>query len=646
MFRISVTFFLIVSCINHNALANKINTETFFKNADLTSIRISPDGKHFAATVETDGTKKLAILDIKATQIKHIFNFSSDKKEIGTYGWLNNERIYASMVQKVGPLAQPRATGFLFAGNINGKKTIQLLPSKSKRIGGSIDYERGYQFLDMLPNDDKHILISHVDNTYTYAYKLNFYTGKKQVVEKSPEKYAVLLADHTGHVKLATSFNEDGSKFKIHIKANPEAEWELFKEYDEKNIKMQAYNFSPDNSKLIYFDQSTTKPGIYSLDLSSKESNFIHAVDGDAEIRSNIYDFNYEAPEIIGFTRMPGYLETEFFDPSHPVAKIYRSLFNSFQGQVVDIVNTTRDGKLAVIRVWSDYNPGNHYLMNLNTNKVTPLFNTAPWIDRKQMASMQPIEFEARDGLEIRGYLSKPLNLKAGEIAPMVVMVHGGPYGVSDDWGYNREVQFLAHHGYTVLQVNYRGSGGRGSEFRFKHYRQMGKEMQYDLTDATLWAVENGHANKDQICIYGASYGGYAALMGAAQEPDLYQCAVGYVGLYDIALTRKSDTVESEGGRRFLDEAWNRNDENFVRERSPLYHADKIKAKVMLVHGGKDPRVPVENYHAMSKALDKAGISHEKLLKPYEGHGFYDLDNNIELYDQMLAFFDQHMGRK
>ncbi|TDR23299.1 alpha/beta hydrolase family protein [Marinicella litoralis] len=645
MLKILTISWFLIAC-SHQVTAANINTETFFKNPDLTSIKISPDGKHFAATIETDGTKKLAILDINATKIKHIFNFSSDKKEIGNYGWLNNERIFAAMVQKVGPLAQPRATGYLFAGNINGKKTIQLLPSKSKRIGGARDYQRGYEILNRLPNDDKHILISHVDNTYTYAYKLNVYTGKKKVVDKSPEKYARLYADHTGNPKISTSFNEDRSLFKIHIKATPEGEWELFKEFDEKNIQMEVYDFSADNKNLIYFDGAANKEtGIYSLDLNSKESTFIHPVKGDAEVLSHLYDFNYDSPEIIGFTRMPGYVETEFFDPQHPVAKIYRSLFNSFQGQVVNIVNTSRDGKLAVIRVWSDYNPGNHYLMDMNSNKVTPLFKTLPWIDRKQMASMQPIEFVARDGLEIRGYLTQPMNQPEGKLSPMVLMVHGGPYGVTDSWGYNPEVQFLSHHGYSVLQVNYRGSGGRGADFQYDHYRQMGKEMQHDLTDATLWAVEQGHASKENICIYGASYGGYAALMGVAQEPDLYQCAVGYVGLYDIQLTRKSDIVQSESGQRFLDEAWNRDDTDFVKQRSPIYHVDKIKAAVMLVHGGKDPRVVVDNYHDMSKALDQAGINHEKMLKPYEGHGFYDLDNKIELYDKVQAFFDQHIGQ-
>jgi dipeptidyl aminopeptidase/acylaminoacyl peptidase len=173
----------------------------------------------------------------------------------------------------------------------------------------------------------------------------------------------------------------------------------------------------------------------------------------------------------------------------------------------------------------------------------------------------------------------------------------------------------------------------------------MGAEMQHDLTDATLWAIKQGHADADRICIYGASYGGYAALMGAAMEPDLYQCSIGYVGLYDISLWGQADTVRFEGGRRFVDEAWNYNDTAFVKARSPLTHASKIKAPVMLVHGGKDPRVPVANYHRMKDALTQAGNEPVTLLKTYEGHGFFDLENNVELYDKMLRFLKQHLGQ-
>ena len=254
----------------------------------------------------------------------------------------------------------------------------------------------------------------------------------------------------------------------------------MFKKLDEKAINLTPLGFSANNQQL-YIENTTGAEGrgIYALDLTNQEFKLVQQIKGDANIDSLIWDLNQSAPELIGFTRMPGYMEVEFFDPNHQVAKLYRSLFQSFQGQAINLINASADGKQVVVRVWSDYNPGNHYLMDLNTNQVKPLFKTLPWIDRRQMASKTPISFTARDGLEIRGYLTRPLN--AGEQpGPMVLLIHGGPYGVADRWGYDREVQFLAHHGYSVLQVNYRGSGGRGADFQYDHYRKMGAEMQHD----------------------------------------------------------------------------------------------------------------------------------------------------------------------
>ncbi|WP_077410828.1 hypothetical protein [Marinicella sediminis] len=384
MIRLTALFLLCV--VSHNEAAT-ISTETFFKNPDLTAIKISPDGKHFAATTETDGVKKLVILDVNATQILQVFDFSSEKREIGNFGWLNNERIYATMVRKVGPLDQPSPTGFLFAGNINGKKTIQLLPAKSRTKGGNRDIQRPFRILNLLPDDDKHILISLMDdNRFTYAYRLNVYNGRQKVVGKSAEPFSRLMADHSGKIKVSTNSSDDGSEYFIHLWNQAEEQWQLFKKFDDKGINLRPLEFSADNNLLyIENDSGDSGRGIYALDLSSQDYKLIHAINGDADIQALIRDFNQVTPDVIGFTRMPGHVEVEFFDPNHQVAKLYRSLYQSFQGQAINLVNASADGQQVVVRVWSDYNPGNHYLMDLNSNQVKPLFKTLPWIDRRQI---------------------------------------------------------------------------------------------------------------------------------------------------------------------------------------------------------------------------------------------------------------------
>ncbi|MFC3194782.1 hypothetical protein ACFODZ_11080 [Marinicella sediminis] len=381
-----MTALFLLCVVSHNEAAT-ISTETFFKNPDLTAIKISPDGKHFAATTETDGVKKLVILDVNATQILQVFDFSSEKREIGNFGWLNNERIYATMVRKVGPLDQPSPTGFLFAGNINGKKTIQLLPAKSRTKGGNRDIQRPFRILNLLPDDDKHILISLMDdNRFTYAYRLNVYNGRQKVVGKSAEPFSRLMADHSGKIKVSTNSSDDGSEYFIHLWNQAEEQWQLFKKFDDKGINLRPLEFSADNNLLyIENDSGDSGRGIYALDLSSQDYKLIHAINGDADIQALIRDFNQVTPDVIGFTRMPGHVEVEFFDPNHQVAKLYRSLYQSFQGQAINLVNASADGQQVVVRVWSDYNPGNHYLMDLNSNQVKPLFKTLPWIDRRQI---------------------------------------------------------------------------------------------------------------------------------------------------------------------------------------------------------------------------------------------------------------------
>ncbi|MEL0069045.1 MAG: prolyl oligopeptidase family serine peptidase, partial [Gammaproteobacteria bacterium] len=627
------------------ASTKKLPVQTFFKNEDISNLRISPDGKHYAATVVVEDDKKLAVLDAKTKKIKALFDFSTESREIGQIGWFNNERVYATMVQKVGPLDTPRPTGFLFAGNIDGTQKKQLLP-RPKRPGKGADRPRAYRFLSFLPKDDKNIMIGMNEGSRQTAFKMNVYTGFRKRLEKSPMKYGSLAVDHNGDVRVSTAVELDEEKFVIHTKKNADSDWELFKSFDSKDVGMTPIGFNRDNSKLyMNVTQEGSKRGIYTLDMNTSDLDMVYAIEGDADIERYIWDDGFYAREVIGVQRMPGYVEDEFFDKNNRIAQLHINLANAFPEQQVDIVNFVSDGSQALVYVWSDRNPGTYYLYDLKNNQMEFLLNVRSWIDRKAMAKTSPVSFEARDGVEIRGYLTLP-NGKDKDL-PLVLYIHGGPYGVKDEWGFNfsnRSSQFLANRGYAVLQVNYRGSGGRGSKFIYDNYLKVGSEMQDDVTDATLWAIKEGIADKDRVCIYGASYGGYAALMGVVKEPDLYKCAIPYVGVYDITIQKESDTYRSEYGRKFLDEAWGFSDEAFVRERSPIYHLDKLKAALFFVHGNKDLRVPIDQYDAVTAKLDQMGYPYESMVKQHEGHGFRDEDNQYELYTKIEAFLNKHIG--
>jgi dipeptidyl aminopeptidase/acylaminoacyl peptidase len=292
--------------------------------------------------------------------------------------------------------------------------------------------------------------------------------------------------------------------------------------------------------------------------------------------------------------------------------------------------------------VYSDKNPGDYYLFDTQQKKANFLRSTRSWIDIEQMRPMQPIDLVARDGLKLHGYLTQP----ADECPhPLVVLPHGGPHGVRDVWGFDWEVQLLASRGYAVLQINFRGSDGYGMDFEAAGYRQWGASMQDDLTDATRWAIEQGVTTAERICIYGASYGGYAAMMGAAREPRLYRCAIGYVGVYDLQLMYESgDIPDSRSGIAYLNRVLG-DDQADLRARSPVHLASQIEVPVLLIHGKEDWRADYKQAKRMKAALDAQDKSVDWMALSREGHGVYDEETRREVYERILTFLDRHLSK-
>jgi dipeptidyl aminopeptidase/acylaminoacyl peptidase len=260
------------------------------------------------------------------------------------------------------------------------------------------------------------------------------------------------------------------------------------------------------------------------------------------------------------------------------------------------------------------------------------------------MGEVRPIAFTSRDGLKIHGYLTLPHG-SDGKGLPMIVNVHGGPMGPRDNWAFNWESQLFASRGYAVLQINFRGSGGFGKAFQDMAFGQWHTGIMNDIIDGTKWSVDQGVADKNRICIYGGSFGGYASMMAPAREQGLFKCAFGYVGAYDAEIQMtKSDTSQSEGGRLYMLRALGKT----KPERdamSPVNHADKIKIPVYLAAGARDPRCPPENTEAMNEALIAAGNPPEgMMITTGEMHGFYKDENKVALYTAMLDFFAKHIG--
>ncbi|ANB19121.1 S9 family peptidase [Dokdonella koreensis] len=624
----------------------------FVKRPEVEQLQLSPTGKYLAMTVPLeDGRTGLYIVD-RETIKPSASILASGNNVIDRFWWANNDRVVATLAQKFGGVDKPQPTGELFAIDADGKNSKQIFGYRSIgeetgsriRKGGDQRYASA-EPLSRIPDKDKRILIG------VYEWKqggepavpmielLDIYTGKSSIVGKGPAPGAELILDHTNEARVAKARGKDNNLV-FYVRAGRGSDWTVFNDSKESDVVMDPLMFTRDNrSVYVQVSEDAGPDGLYRIDLETRQKTLVYrgAADPGALL------ITADGQDAYAVLTQEGKTGVHVFDTASPEGRMTRALAASFPGQTAFFTNFTRDGRYGLVNVSSDRNPGDFYFFDLEQKKADYLVSRRRWIEPDQLAEMRPIELKASDGVALHGYLTLPKGT-SGKNLPLVVNPHGGPHGVRDVWGYSPEVQLLASRGYAVLQVNFRGSGGYGYDFGTSGYRQWGMRMQDDVTDATRWAISEGYADPKRICIYGASYGGYAALMGAIREPDLYRCTIGYVGVYNLAMMHeRGDIPNSLYGRNYLRMAVGDNREDMLK-RSPASNVDKLKAAVMLVHGGKDERVPIAQAQTLRKALDGRGYKYEWLVKDGEGHGFYLAENQTEFYTKLLAFLDSNIG--
>jgi acetyl esterase/lipase len=469
---------------------------------------------------------------------------------------------------------------------------------------------------------------------------LQVYDGHKKMLGRVPLALADVVVDHNQHVRFAVGYNNDNALAAM-WRRDPEAEWTTFQLPGFRAESVIPRSFTADDRGVLFTGvaEGESIEALYHLDpeTAAVERLYQHP---EADIAGVVLDLQRES--VIGVSVQSDKLEYHWLKPDDPAVHVYRMLQRAFAGKSVRITSLTRDGNLAVVFVYSDVNPGDYYLFEIQSKKATHLQTTRSWVDPGLMRPKEPIVVEAKDGVRLNGYLTRPRD--GDGPFPLIVLPHGGPHGIRDHWNFDSEVQLLANRGYGVLQINFRGSGGYGMDFVEAGYGEWGGLMQDDITDATRWAIQNGITRADSICIFGASYGGYAALMGVVREPDLYRCAIGHAGVYDLPLMLKEgDTQRFKIGRALLEQILGE-DQELLRRRSPVYNAELIEAPVLLIHGKEDWRADYEHAVRMDNALRKAGKSVEFLSLEKEGHGVYDEQTRQETYTRILEFLDRHLG--
>lgn len=507
------------------------------------------------------------------------------------------------------------------------------------------------QIIDFLEQDKNNILIvfypwklmGHVwrnsEDAKPVVYKLNVYSGDKQSVDYLPTPNADAITDNDGHLRFSIGENEDNA-LEIFYKKSDSDKWLPFQLNGFEGKSATPISFTSDNNSVyILANVGEGTRALYLLNLETQAIEKIYH-NKDVNINEIIRDFKHK--RVVAVATELGIPVYHYLDKKDAKARYQRILLKTFKGQDIVITSATKNGQFLVFFVYSDVNPGDYYLFDTRKLKAHFLVSKRPQLSQQKMASTEPFNFKTRDGQELYGYITA---MKSSEKPlPMVVLPHGGPHGVRDNWGFDWEVQLLATQGYAVLQVNYRGSGGFGIKFQEDGYGKWGTLMQDDITDATKEMIKRGIADPKKICIYGSSYGGYAALMGVIREPDLYQCAIGSAGVYNLPMMfKEGDIATRKNGIAYLKDALGENLQD-QKARSPVFNVDKIKAEILLIHGTKDERAPIEQVESLMKALKKTGKKFEWLKIPDEGHGYHDVNNRLIVYKRILKFLQKNIG--
>ncbi|AXK73536.1 S9 family peptidase [Lysobacter sp. TY2-98] len=627
--------------------AHAVDIDAFIRKEKFLDIKISPTGEYLAATVPLEDRVALVIFHRSNTKLAGTFDLGRNTA-VADFEWVNANRVLISAAQRFGALDEPSLTGELYGMNADGSAPEMLVGYRIREELGTLIHPKKEEDvaafpIDPLGSDDRYAVIKVTpfdDDPYNRAERLDVYTGQRKRLASAPVRNADFMTDNAGVVRFADGFDSNLAG-KLYYRAGDGAPWELLNDEDRTGHREHAIGFSGDN-KIAYLqvDDDAHPARLVALDLATRERKDLF---GDDVADPSLILYRHGTREPIGVVFDGGKGRTAFFDDASAEARMQRSLEAAFPASRVFVTSGTSDGRLALVRVSSDQNPGDYYLFDTTTKNASFIVSSREWVDPAAVHRVEPIAFKARDGIEIHGYLTRPSTAARSKV-PMVVLPHGGPFGVYDRWDYDVERDLLASAGYAVLQVNFRGSGGYGRGFEQAGAYQWGKAMQDDLTDATRWAIDQGVADASRICLYGASYGGYASLMGVAKEPDLYRCAAGYVGIYDLPmLYSKGDINDSRSGRSYLRQ-WVGPENDLPDTSSPVRIAQRIKVPVFLAAGGEDRRAPIEHSKSMERALKKAGVPVETLYYDTEGHGFYTIEHQREFYTRLLAFLSKNIG--
>ena len=624
----SFSILLLAGCKSKTTNEEKaplVPLEDFFKNADKSGWQISPDGESISYLSPHMGHTNVfvrKITDSVGTPVTH-----DSVRNIYNYQWKGNRILY---LQDEGGDENYQ----LFSVSMDGKDQKALTPFPKVRTGILND-------LRYVPGKEKEILITmnKRDARFFDPYSINIETGETKVVYQNDKNFDSWFTDHAGVIRIASK--TDGVNTTFYHRATETAPFDslLTTNYKE-SFAIQFFTF--DNKNLyVATNIGRDKTAVVEYDLAARKEIKEIYTNPDYDVDGLGYSPKRKVLEAVYFTSWKS--EEHFLDKEAEAD--YNKMKEKFKGYEIGIYGNNNEEDKFIVWTGNDKMPSKFYFYDKKNGDTKFLAEGRPWIKEGDMASMKAVKYKSRDGLTIHGYLTLPKGVEAKNL-PVVINPHGGPWA-RDVWGFNNEVQFLANRGYAVLQMNFRGSTGYGKEFWLKGNKQWGKTMQDDISDGVAYLIKEGIADPKRVAIYGASYGGYATLAGITFTPDLYCCAVDYVGVSNMFTFMKTIPPYWEPYKAMFYEMVGDpvKDSALLAAASPVFFVDKIKVPLFIAQGANDPRVNKAESDQVVEALKKRGIEVEYMVKDDEGHGFANEKNSIDFYTAMEKFFAKHLAR-
>ena len=614
-----------------------LDRDLFFGNPEISGGQLSPDGKWISFMKANNG-----ILNIWIKKFDEPFEkarpLTDSKRPMRGYFWTYDGKYILYVKDENGD-----ENVNVFAVDPMGKAAANSVPS-SRNLTPLKEITAQIQSVSIKNPDLMMVSLNDRDKAWHDLYQLKISTGELTKIYENKDRVTGYVFDWDDNLRILSKTDEKGTStfFK--------KEGEKLTPIYETSVTEEAYipSWTPDN-KQAYFVTNKGDLNLSTLFLMDMDTQKMKKIESDPKNRVDFGSLNVSelTREVISTSYTDD--KTEYIWKNKNWENNYKFLESKFPGREIAFQSRTNDEKKFLIAVSGDKYASEMYFFNAETKELVLQYVPRPALKKveKYLAPMKPIRYKSSDGLEITGYLTLPVG-KDGKNLPTVILVHGGPKGPRDNWGYNSIAQFLANRGYAVLQPNFRSSGGYGKKFLNAGDLQWGKLMQDDITWGAKYLISNGISNIDKVAIMGGSYGGYATLAGLAFTPDLYACGVDIVGPSNILTLLESVPAYWESGRAFLyGMVGDPNTEvgkKLIHDASPIFSADKIVKPLLIIQGANDPRVKKAEAEQIVVALRNKGKQVSYLLADDEGHGFAKPVNNMAMFAETEKFLSGILG--